>query len=771
MSRIFFKVILVIFFLGNAVEIFAQDSLVIYTKRGFTGDRPKIGLVLSGGGAKGIAHVGFLRVMEEAGIHPDYIAGTSMGSLVGALYAIGFSVDSIESMIYSQNWDEVLSNKVSYRSVNMEEKKEYGEYFAELPFYGWKPSLPAGAIKGQGLELLFEKLTMSTAGITSFDSLYIPYRAVATDLLTGNAYVFSEGPLAIAMRSSMSIPTIIQPIKYKGMLLVDGGLVENFPVSVVKDMGADIVIGVYTGGQFLPEEDLTSMLAILKQSSLLGGIIDAKKQRKNVDIYVEPYLNDMSASDFNKGSKFYKRGYDAAMKKMPELKKLAQYMKQFNVESKERPKLIDSAYVNDVGFSTIKNEKYAKLAYKMLESDTNVWVDYGNVKEKVDQLYGTRLFQKVGYHFEATDSTQGAKLVYDILERKPKYLNFALQYRNESKIGLIAGLTFRNVILPMSKLEMKVRLSEFPAAKVRYFSYLGYTTKFGTSFSYNFYATDVPVYNQRTLSAHYKRYTNSLNAGFSFFPSIGSSISLMGRYEMIKYQKLIDPEVPYISSIYENGWFMGLAFDYNTFDSKYFTSKGSRFKLKAETNLDTQEKYLIEGDSIAANPGMDDKISFFTESFFQLSLLFDNYEKLSPKWVMSNAFFAVATTLPDMELVHTYLVGGMFPADPNQIPFYGIPENTIFMNNGMIYRLGFRYQVVNKLYVSAKINALFDAKDVTEILDIHSDESYFGNPDNYIMGVGAEVSYRSPIGPISVGAAINDAYGGVWSHIRLGFVF
>ena len=394
MNRFVVLLLLMVLFFANSYSLIAQDSLVVYSKRSFTGDRPKIGLVLSGGGAKGIAHVGFLRVMEEAGIRPDFITGTSMGSLVGALYAIGFSVDSIESMIYSQNWNEVLSNKINYRSVNMEEKQEYGEYFAELPFYGWKPGLPSGAIKGQELELLFEKLTISVAGDTNFDSLYIPYRAVATDLLTGEPYVFSSGPLALAMRSSMSIPTIMQPIKYKGMLLVDGGLVENFPVSVAKEMGADIIIGVYTGGQFLPEEDLNSMLAILKQASLLGGIIDAKKQQKMVDIYVEPYLNDMNAADFNKGAQFYKRGFDAAKKKLPEMKKLADYMKQFNPKYKARPSLKDSVYVASVAYSSINNRKYKKLVYNMLDSDTNLWLHYDIIKKKPTNYMELDYFKK-----------------------------------------------------------------------------------------------------------------------------------------------------------------------------------------------------------------------------------------------------------------------------------------------------------------------------------------------------------------------------------------
>ncbi len=767
------KFLVLVFLIGFSTQLLGQDSIVVYTKRSFKGDRPKIGLVLSGGGAKGIAHIGFLRVMEEAGIHPDYIAGTSMGSLVGALYAIGFSVDSIESLVNHQDWNQVLSNKINYRRVNMEEKKNYGDYIVELPFHGWKPGLPSGAIKGQELELLFEKLTISVASDTSFDQFYIPYRAVATDILTGKAYVFSEGPLALAMRSSMSIPTFIQPVKYKGMLLVDGGLVENFPVSVVLDMGADIVIGVYTGGQLLPEEDLTSLLAILKQSSMMGGTLDAHKQRKNVDIYVEPELNDMSAADFNNSREFYKRGYDAAKKKLPELNALADYMKQFDVSIKDRPELKDSVYVTEIDYSNIKKKKYMRLTKKLLKHSTNRYMHSAEIKERVDLLYGTRLFRKVSYNFSKADSTQGVKLEYDVVERESKYLNFAIQYRNESKIGLIVNATFRNVLLPMSKLEFKFRLSEYPAARIRYFNYFGYSTKIGSSVSYNLYSSDIPVYDNRVLVANYTRYMNNISGDISLFPSINSSINLLGRYEVTNYKKKIDPENPDISNIKSKSWFAGLSFELNTFDQKYFTNNGVHFRFLVESSLDGKEEYYIEPDTVAANPNIDDFYSLQTDPFLQFSLLFDSYKSLSKKWVMSNEVFTVVSSEPDVEFIHTYLVGGMYPSDPNQIPFLGLPENTIFMNNGFIYRLGFRYEFYKNLYLSAKINGLFYAEDIRDIInDLPAGEnSYIGNPENYILGAGVELAYQSILGPVSVGITANDSYSGVWTHIRIGFNF
>lgn len=765
------RFLFILTFLSWGVGLMAQDTIVIYKDRDYHGSRPKIGLVLSGGGAKGIAHLGFLKVMEEAGIHPDYIAGTSMGSIVGALYAIGFSVDSIKNMMLRQNWDEILSNKIDFRRVNMEEKPDYGEYFAELPFHGWKPSLPSGAIKGQQLELLFERLTISVADDSSFNQFYIPYRAVATDILTGKAYVFSKGPLAIAMRSSMSIPSIMQPVKYKDMLLVDGGLVKNFPVDVVKDMGADIVIGVYTGGQLLPEKELNSMIVILKQSSFMGGILDAQEQRKNVDIFIEPSLNDMSAASFDRVEEFYNRGYQAAKNEFGALKELADYMKQFDVKPKERPELRDSVYVSEVEYSKLPNKRYERMAKKILYTKPGREMTYEEIEENISRLYGTRLFRKVGYHFSKADSLEGAKLSYDLIEREAKHLNIGIQYRNETKIGLNVGLNFRNVIFPMSKLDFKVRFSEYPALRLRYFTYFDYSTKSGTSVSYNFYASDVPVYQNHTLLARYTRYLSNVKGDFSFFPGINSVFTLGARYQTSNYKKAIDADNYLIDNLKSSTWMATFFYEVNTLSSKYFAHKGMHMRLMGELNFSSQEIYVINPDSVAANPSYENEYRFPVDPFLQLSMDLTSYNPLSKKWVLSNEAFAVVSSMEGGELISTYMVGGMFPSDPNQRPFYGISENALFMNNGFIYRFGVRFEFVKNLFVSLKANALFIADDILGLFDPDDEYSYIGNPENYAFGMGSAVSYRSPIGPISVGVAYGSMSSTFWTHISIGYVF
>ncbi|MCD4683849.1 MAG: patatin-like phospholipase family protein, partial [Bacteroidales bacterium] len=238
-----------------------------------TGDqRPKIGLVLSGGGAKGIAHIGILKAMEKEGIRPDYITGTSMGSIIGGLYALGYSADQLDTIIRQIDWGEALSNNIQLQYIAYEEKEYYNRYLIELPFENGKLKLPSGVIHGQMLGEMLARYAWPAKDYTSFDEFPIPFRCVATDVGTGKPIVFSEGSLAMAMRASMAIPTAFTPVDLDSTLAVDGGVVNNFPVEEVIEMGADIVIGVSVGDGLIPAKELSGMTDILFQISMIPSL-------------------------------------------------------------------------------------------------------------------------------------------------------------------------------------------------------------------------------------------------------------------------------------------------------------------------------------------------------------------------------------------------------------------------------------------------------------------------------------------------------------------
>jgi len=205
---------------------------------------PKVAVVLSGGGAKGFSHIGILQALEEAGIYPDIVTGTSMGGVVGGLYALGYSADEIQAMTEDIDWNTMLGNQIPFEDISFEEKAYYGRYIAELPVKGIIPQLPRGLIEGQNLNNLLADLTRSAHGVRNFDGLPIPFRCVSTDIATGSRVVLKEGSLPESLRATMAIPSVFTPVEINETLLVDGGLVRNFPVQEALDMGADIVIGI-----------------------------------------------------------------------------------------------------------------------------------------------------------------------------------------------------------------------------------------------------------------------------------------------------------------------------------------------------------------------------------------------------------------------------------------------------------------------------------------------------------------------------------------------
>ena len=219
--------------------------------------RKKVGLVLGGGGAKGAAEVGVLKVLEEADIPIDYIVGTSIGGIVGGLYSIGYDAADIDSLFRNQNWLFLLSDQAKRESESFLSKDEKERYMIHLPLSRErKVSLPTGYLKGQNILNLFSKLTVGYHHVDDFSTLPIPYRCVAVDLVDGKEVVLSSGSLPMAMRATMSIPGVFAPVEWNGMMLVDGGALNNLPVDVVRDMGADVVICVDFSTVLKKKEDL-----------------------------------------------------------------------------------------------------------------------------------------------------------------------------------------------------------------------------------------------------------------------------------------------------------------------------------------------------------------------------------------------------------------------------------------------------------------------------------------------------------------------------------
>ena len=282
-------------------------GLIIYTSHVEASDkipqRKKVGLVLSGGGAKGMAHIGVLKIIEEVGIPVDYVVGTSMGSIIGGLYAIGYTPEQMDSMVRNQDWSFLLSDRILRKDMNMMEREADEKYVISVPFSKTAiQNVTGGLIKGQNIANLFSELTLGYHDSINFSKLPIPYACVSENIVKGEEYVFHDGVLSTAMRASMAIPGVFTPVRLDSLVLVDGGVVNNYPVDVAKKMGADIIIGVDVQSTLKSANELDNAGTILGQLIDLMGQDKYKQNLKETDVYIKVNVKGYSAASFSKNA-------------------------------------------------------------------------------------------------------------------------------------------------------------------------------------------------------------------------------------------------------------------------------------------------------------------------------------------------------------------------------------------------------------------------------------------------------------------------------------
>jgi NTE family protein len=419
-----------------------------------TQERPKIGLALSGGGARGGAHVGVLRKLDELGVPIDFVAGTSMGAIVGALYSAGFSPDEIEALFRDTDWRSAFTDRPSRQDETMRQKDLDQRLLIpyRIGFNHGSFQFPMGAVEGQHLDQMFNRLLFPVVDVQDFDDLPIPFRAVATNLETGGEVVIGKGSLPDAIRASMSVPGFFAPVPLDGQLLVDGGMSNNLPVSVVREMGADIVIAVDISTPLLTADELTSVLAVSEQ---LTTFLTRKNTEDQIailqpqDILLVPDLVGFSSADFKEAAEMSSVGYKAANKHEAALAQLANPAGATRLgPAQEEPGQ------TVIEFITLNNQSVLddEIILSRIESQPGEVLDIDRLERNIDQIYSLDVFQSVTY--SVAQNPAGQKGLYiDAQPRSwgPNYLQAGLEFSDDfsgnSQFQLAAAYT-RNALNP-----------------------------------------------------------------------------------------------------------------------------------------------------------------------------------------------------------------------------------------------------------------------------------------------------------------------------------
>lgn len=548
--------------------------------------RPKVGLVLGGGGARGAAHIGVLRELERMRIPIDAIAGTSMGAIVGGLYATGMSASELEELFASFDWVGALTDAPDRKYLSFRRKQDDEQFpiKIELGLRGGELLVPKGVIQGQKLDLLLRKLTLGASSITDFDKLPIPFRAVTSDIERGEAYVIGRGDLAQAIRASLSVPGVLAPVRFDNRWLVDGGLVGNLPIDIMQEMDVDIIIAVDVAFPLYRAEELQSAVTISEQMLTILMRKESLRQIESLgeqDILIRPDLGLFGSTDFGAIVETIEPGAHATRAMAGRLRQLAVDEAMYMAWLDKRAKRVPSAATLD--FVRVIHD--SRLAPEVLESRLQLAagdpVDSERIEEDVNRLYGLQLFERVSYRLVTEEGRTGVEFDARSKSWGPNYLQFGVSleddFEGSTGFNLAARLTRTGLNRLGAEWRTDLQIGTDPTLVSEYYRPLSFDSRifFAPKIELRQSNLNAFVMNDRVATLR----ISSAQAGID----MGSELGTFGEFRIGAYRgigearvKVGDPALPNID-FETGGVFARVRID--TLDNARFPRHGVRADL------------------------------------------------------------------------------------------------------------------------------------------------------------------------------------------------
>jgi NTE family protein len=557
--------------------------------------RPRICLVLSGGGARGMAHIGVLKVLEELKIPIDCIAGTSMGAVVGGLYASGMTAQQIDATIRSVDWQEAFRDAPPRRDLAFRRKQDDRNFLVRLPL-GLKHGqilLPKGFIQGQKLQETLRQLTLPFTNSTDFDLLPTPFRAVATDLESGNAVLLDKGDLAIAMRASISAPGVFAPVEYRGQLLVDGGLAENLPIDVAREMHADILIVSDVSFPLQKRAALDSALTISNQMLAILVRKDADRQRATLraeDILIEPSLGMASSTDFTAATGTVAAGENAARAALAKLS-------AFTVGDTAYRNYLARRAAREPGLPAIKfvrvdpqSKRYEKTIMAEMQPLVGKPLDLDAVGARITDLYGLGYFETLDYALvndgQAGDDDAGLEVRARRKSWGPNYVRFGLNLQDDFQGNSRYNAAARFILTELDDLGAElltdVQIGSDPKVVSEFYQPLNATRTWFVAPSARIEARDLQIFDKNVEVADFR--DREAEADFDIGRNLGNWGEIRAGYHRTNGATRVrfgDPDL--VEQQYNNGEFF-FKFSYDRLDNVHFPREGQSFTMQWDAN-------------------------------------------------------------------------------------------------------------------------------------------------------------------------------------------
>ncbi|MCF6297529.1 MAG: patatin-like phospholipase family protein [Flavobacteriaceae bacterium] len=719
--------IVIIFFISNI--IFAQQEQQQNTDI-------KVGLVLSGGGAKGYAHVGVLKVIEQTGVRIDYIAGTSMGAIVGGLYAAGYNAHQLDSILTVHDFSELTNDESPRRAYSFYQKKNKGKYAISLPINKWKVGLPKSISKGQSLFNLLSQLTEHVHHVKDFSKLSTPFFCIATGLETGEEVVLDNGFLPEAIRASSSFPTVYAPVEIDGKILVDGGIVNNYPIDRLKSKGVDYIIGVDVQGKLFDNDKLTSAPLILMQIVGYQMYQNLSEKIKMTDLYLKPDISTYNNFSFALGKKIIKTGEDIASEHITELKRIASKQKGLNNNNKDNVNL--NSYVENrviIKVEIMGNENYTNhYCLDKLKIEIGKTIIHKEFIKGIDALSATGNFESIQYRF--IHEIEGVKVEIKLIENKVStFVKLGAHYDDLYKTGILVNFTKKHPFLKNDFISADFVIGDNLRYNIDYFIDNGSHWSYGINTRYNAFNFAIfgdeevlgPVFtpgSRLKIPIKYSDATTQFYVQTTFRNKFAFQVGAEYKGLRASTDVIVDnqKEKQFFEKSGYGNLYGKLTFDNYTED--YFPKKGVYFEANYKT-------YLI---AIHSNNNFQP----FSQLYGKLSYAHTFFDKLTIHFTET----AGATIGSNENVINNYALGGNNENFVNTFEkFYGYDIADLRASSYIKSELIIRYEIFKNNYISFTGNFAEVEDNLWDNLD------FFQNiKSGYAIGYGL----KTIIGPVEL---------------------
>lgn len=698
----------------------------------------KIGLALSGGGAKGLAHIGVLRVLEELHIRPDYITGTSMGAVVGALYSIGYTPDQIEEILSKNDWDSFVNGTFMQSHIPLEKKINSKKYMVSVRYDNkFNFSLPKGFGNTQMIYFELKKLLSNVEGVTNFDDLPIPLRVIATDLNSGQAVALKSGDLAKAITASIAIPTIFDPVEINGNLYVDGLITRNFPVIDAFNMGADVVIGSDVGNELKDKKDY-NIISVLNQLVAIQSSSSTKEQQKLATILITPDILKYSATDLDKGKDFIVLGEKAALQQEALLKDLAEQ----NYEKKITPLKSRDVKIKQIEYTHKISQKDQDIINSILDEVKDRELTPDQLEEYMLKVYGNDIINSIYYQIS------GNTLIVDANINPSNSVGVGVNYMTGYGTTFNVGTNISNFGTIGNNSLLNIKLGDYLGVTFKNFVYYGYSNKIGVFANLSYNENPLFIYNKNKKISDSVVRNSLFETGVltQYNNSLILSYGLNTMYTSLKQKtgSLRDQDINYGKNY--NGAFLRMSYD----------------------TIDEVNNHPAEGIKGLFEYSWEGSFNKSRSNFYGPLYILDGYVPLNDKFTFQYGFSGGIISGNHKASKDRYprIGGTKNNFKQKEFAFYGLSFQQKLVDQFYIGRLGLEYKLLPNIYVTG----LWNIGTFNEIGVPH----YPGRKElwkEYLQGAGVSVTYESLFGPVEFSISKDNQHGEFLSQVSIGYIF